>query len=253
MILFQPLRTRRVCVRLTELTIGHAQALCGLPPERPELLTTEFLRAVAAAAESPGPGYITDPRMWSVQERARLVCHYLSHVSTEGPDFAVGDGVLTDYLDFTADLAVQDRPVGEIAGREWVVRPLLGYQAELLERQCTTHGAWLIGAMACQCTTQEHADMADMPEVDQLTELAARIDAIRALPESDFESLLLAFDHACTGPLHHFLRLGFADDGIVFDPVPEKEAGRAPARFRADPCISSTARSLFGQLAGSGR
>lgn len=247
MLLFQPIKTRRVCVRLKELEVGQGIALCKLPADRNELLTSEFLRFVAADAQAPASGYVTDPRLWTVQERARMVCHYLAQVADDGPDFAVGEAKLTDYMDFTADLQAE---TVKIDG--WTFGHLLGYHAELLERSCENRGDWLIGAMACQALRDGEADvMADMTDIEQLTELSRRIDAIKALPESEFEELVAAYDYACAHELRHFLDVGFDDGGVLFDA--KGGAGLAPARFRADSCISPVTRSLFGSPAGSGR
>lgn len=245
MLLFQPIKTRRVCVRLKELTIGQAIALCKLPGERHELLTTEFLRQVAADAEAPSALYVTDPRMWTVQERTRLVCHYLAQVADDGPDFSVGSGKLTDYMDFTADLMTASVEMNVPDVPNWTFVPLLGYHAELLERSCESRGDWLIGSMACQALPMGFEDaMADMTDVEQLVELQRRVDAIKDLPESEFELLLASYDQACTGELRHFLDLGFDDAGILFEP--KGGTGLAPARFRSHSCIGVAARSLFG-------
>lgn len=246
MLLFQPIKTRRVCVRLKELTIGQAIALCKLPSERHELMTTEFLRFAAADAQAPAAGYVTDPRLWTVQERARLVCHYLAQVADDGPDFAVGQGTLTSYLDFTHDIADVSR-VTDVAAPGWSFGPLLGGHAELLERSCRSRGDWLIGAMACQCEREGEelgVPLLDLPDIDQLAALSRRTDAIKALPESEFELLLAAFDGACMGPLRHFLDVGFDADGVVFEA--KAGSGLAPARFLADSCIGFAARSIFG-------
>ena len=243
MLLFQPIKTRRICVRLKELTIGQAIALCKLPADRHELMTTEFLRQAAADAEAPAPGYVTDPRLWTVQERARMVCHYLAQVADDGPDFAVGAGKLTDYLDFTSDIATAER-FRDPGAPGWTFGPLLGGHVELLERSCDSRGEWLLGAIACQAMPVDREDtLLELPDIDQLAELARRIDGIKALPESEFEALLAVFDHASTVVLGHFLSIGFDDSGVIFE---AREAGLAPARFLADSCIGVAARSLFG-------
>lgn len=243
MLLFQPIKTRRICVRLKELTIGQAIALCKLPADRHELMTTEFLRQVAANAEAPTLDYVTDPRLWTVQERARMVCHYLAQVSDDGPDFAVGAGKLTDYLDFTSDIVMNGRCSDpDMPG--WSFGPLLGGHVELLERSCTTRGEWLIGSIACQAVPTDRADdLLSLPDIEQLAELDRRIAAIKDLPESEFEALLMAYDNATGVSLHHFLHVAFDGDGVVFE---SREAGLAPARFLANSCIGFAARSIFG-------
>lgn len=254
MILFPHIRTRRIAVRLRELTLGEAIAVCKLPAERHELTTTEFLRFVASAAEAPQPQYLTDPRLWSVEERTLLVCHYLAQVSDDGPDFAVGGSAkLTDYVVFDADLAI-DRLDLQVAGKAMAMRPLNGLQAETLERACTDRGEWLIGAMACQVLPADEAEpaWADMSDVQALEWVKARSEAIRALPESDFEALLLAYSDGARR-LHHFFAISFDDQGVVCEPNEQEAGHRNPARFRAASCLSDAALRLFGRSDNAGR
>lgn len=249
MILFQPLRTRRICVRLRELSIGEAIAICKLPAERHEMVATEFLRMVASAAETPQATYITNPRLWTVQERALLVCHYMAQVSTEGPDFAVGqNGLMSDYVVFDSDIKSETVEVGTVAGEKRVVRPLLGIHAEILERLCESRGEWLIGAMACQFSVAGdlEPDLESLGDVKLVEHIESRMEWVRGLPESDFEELLAAYTTAQQG-MHHFFDVNFDDAGVIFEPQTNREAGPDhPARFRAVSCISRAARELFG-------
>jgi len=114
MITFPYTRTRRVAVRMAELVLGEAIAICKLPGERHELTATHLLRAIAKNAEKPiADRYVTDPRLWTIEERTLLIATYLAHVTPDGPDFSIGrDAKLSDYIDFTADSTV-DQTAGE--------------------------------------------------------------------------------------------------------------------------------------------
>lgn len=250
MLIFPILRTRRIAVTLREIQLGEAEAICKMPPDLHEATTTEFLRRVADGAQAPAPGYVTDPRLWTVEERARLVCHYLSQVADSGADFAVGEnGKLSDYLRFEADLMTTEVKLGEVAGKQRVLRPLLGWHAELLERSCAERGDWLIGVIACQVHDAADAqpDYLQMTDIALLEWLKERMDAVRKLPESDFESIYQAWARG-KRDIEHFFISSVSDEGIVFWPQEEKEAGpRSPARFLAYPCISEGTRSLFAR------
>lgn len=249
MIIYPHLRTRRMAVRLRELTLGESIAVCKLPAERHELTTTEFLRFVADAAEAPQERYITDPRLWSVEERALLVCHYLSQVTDDGPDFSVGrDSRLTDYVVFDADLAQDYIELDVGACKSMTMRPMIGLQAEILERSCANRGEWLIGAMACQLlpTNELAPDWAEMSDIQTLEWVKDKSEAIRSLPESEFEALLVAYSEGAR-KLHHFFVVSFDDEGIVFEPNAGEAGHKNPARFLAVSCLSSAARRLFGR------
>ena len=249
MIIFPHLRTRRLAVRLRELTLGEAIAVCKLPAERHELTTTEFLRFVASEAEAPQERYLTDPRLWSVEERTLLVCHYLAQVSDDGPDFTVGRaGKLSDYVVFDSDLTQDRIDLGIVAGKPMAMRPLLGLQAEILERACADRGEWLMGAIACQVlpTDEPEPHWADMSDIQALEWVKAKSDAIRELPESDFEAMLLAYS-AGARKLHHFFAMSFDDEGIVCESNAEEAGNQTPARFLAVSCLSGAALRLFGR------
>lgn len=248
MILFPYLRTRRLAVRLREISLGEAIAVCRLPADRHEATTTEFLRFSTRDAETPTDRHMADPRLMTVQERALLVCHYLAQVSDDGADFTVGtDGKLSDYVVFDADLMADQVPVGEVAGKPYVLRPLLGVHAEILERLCAGRGDWLIGLLACQVSEAEAPapDYSVMTDPQLLEWCKSRMDEIRAMPESDFEALYVAFSRGST-QLKHFFAVNVDDDGVVFEPQDAEAGNQYPARFRALPCISSATRRLFG-------
>ncbi|MBC7621242.1 MAG: hypothetical protein H7293_20035 [Candidatus Saccharibacteria bacterium] len=257
MIIFNNIRTKRLAVRLREISIQQAVAVCRLPADRHEATTTEFLRFVAAGAECPTPAYVTDPRLMTVEERTLLVCHYLSQVSPGGPDFSVGDtSKFSDYVSFADDIGVLSVDMGEVAGERRTLYPLLGIHAELLERLCVSRGDWLIGMMACQIHThgQQQPDYAQMTDTALLEWCSERIKAMRDMAESDMEELYLQYE-TCNKELRHFFITGADDGGLVFWPQAEAEgAGQSnPARFRALSCVSEFTKRIFYGFDQSGR
>ncbi|WP_374566056.1 hypothetical protein [Ideonella sp.] len=256
MLSFAYLRTKRVAVRLRELRLGEAIAICKLPADRLELTVSEFLRHVADGAERPTDRHITDPRLWTAAERTRVVCHYLSHTSDSGMDFEVGDGArLSHYVELAQDLPSEVVKLGRVGGSDVSMWPLLGAHAEVLERLCKTRGDWMIGLMACQVGSDPLPDLTTMSELAALQAVSDRLDAVRAMPESAFEELVAAYAHGQTA-LQHFFVLGHDNLGLVCLPRDHpdgaeekwKEGGglRHPARFPALSCVSATTRTLFG-------
>jgi hypothetical protein len=185
--------------------------------------------------------------LWTVQERLRVVTHYIAHVADDGPDFSIGEYHFSQYVDLVADEFLDAKPIGEVGGQPMVIRPLLGVHAQLLERVCTDAGEWLIGAMACRIEEQGEqsnpAALIALDEVASLDWIKGRIAKLRGLPESEFEQVYMAY--AAQPGLSQFFRIEFGDEGIVCLPIDDKEAGIPPARFRALSCVSQTTRSLF--------
>lgn len=248
MIAFPYTRTRRLAVALVELTLGEAISLCKLPVERHELTTTELLRAIAKKAEQPMPRYVTDPRLMTVEERTMLVCLYLAQVIEDGPNFAVGPSAhLSDYVTFDADITKEQTDLGDVAGKPRIMRPLLGLHAETLETLCSSRGDWIVGAIASQIfdRAEEVPDWGSMSQIAMLEWMKPRIDAVRGMPESEFEQVYAAYMMG-TRELRHFFSVNFDRTGIVYEAnEQEGEAGAiTPARFFASSCISSLARAL---------
>lgn len=244
MIHFPSLRTRRVSVTLKELSLDEAISMCKIPETRHEAAITQFLRFSAEGADQPRPEYVTDPRLWTVSERLRLVVQYLTFVADDGPDFSVGSRRLLDYIDFTAEAEALVIEGIEVDGIEMQMRPLLGIQAEALENLCKDRGEWMTGCIASQIVpVGQSPAWDDMPDVAVLAWHKARIEELRAKPESHFERLIPIFMDGQEA-LRQFFHLGVSDDGIVCmsnqpgDEVP-------PGRFRPSSCLSQSTRSLF--------
>ena len=250
------LRTRRLSVQLRELTIGQALAVAAMPVGRPHAECTAFLRA--AVETSSG---IADPANWTVQERTHAVAWYMAATLDDGPDFAVGNGRYSNYLDGENDIAlpVSDVPLGELEGDAWNLRHLTGAMAESIERiegeieglQGRHH--WLLGMMAAQLvrTGEEVPDpMQGEGAYDEF--LIGRIRCFLAFPSSDFEVLVGLFEDG-RDALHHLMRIEIGMYSLVVLP---KEGGAPdslpPATFPAYSAISEFARRLVGRADGLG-
>lgn len=237
MIVFNPLRTRRLAVEFKELTIGDALYLLEITAARAEAGTTELLRRIIAdAGKSPDIG------QWTVQERAFAVSHYLAHVDPTGPNIEIGENVLSDYIVPEKDFP-EEIPLGVVAGDQWRLVPLTGNAAEAIERLIASgsirgnRAGWWFGAMAAQLWRPgEHPPEGDLDEA-----IAERVKVFSLYPDSDFMALMSAF-LAGTDAQNHLLRLGFSDNGIVWM---QEGPGLTPARFPFRSCISAAARTVF--------
>jgi hypothetical protein len=244
MISISYLRTQRLAVQCQELSLGDAITICKMDGERHESVTTSVLRAIVRQADMPRPGFVTDPLLWTVSERMRVITHYLCSVAEDGPDFALGELHFSDYVDLgieSQQLEVQ----AKVGAQAFTIRPLLGIHAELLERSCSSRGEWIIGAMACQMSPagEAPADLLGMTEVDRLQWIADKLQQAREVPESVFEQRMGAF-FAAQESLKQWFNLNFDKDGLVAYPT-KREAGPQPARFQPLSLISAATRTLF--------
>lgn len=247
---FPVLRTRRLTVQLKELSIGDAIALANMPEHLGEAECTAFLKFAVASVATGSP----NPAEWTVQERALAVAHYLASVMEDGPDFSLGAGKYSDYMDGAADisLAMKQVPLGEIGGDNWEIRHLTGGMAESIERLLGEAGDmpprlhWIMGGMAAQLVRVGE----QMPELasDSLYDewLLSRIKVFTAFPESDFGQLMAAYN-AGRGKLHHLFAFNFYDNGIVILPKAGGAEGLSPARFPVRTCLSRLALDLAGK------
>jgi len=250
MLHFSILRTKRLVVQLKELSIGDAIAVASMPPDQDEAMNTAFLRFALQSVQG-----ISDPALWTVQERTLAICHYLATVSDDGPDFAVGDHAhYSNYVSMERDYAGDSIELDPVDGERWFMRHLTGAMAEAIERlngeieglEGRTH--WLIGAMAAQLARQieivaEPVATTDPGYDDYLT---ARIRELASLPESIFSRLVVRF---MTGrqALAHFFDIELVEEGIAVMPQGGVTENLLPARFPASSCIGSVAWQLSGK------
>lgn len=250
MINFPILRTRRLTVQLKELTIGESISLAAMPAHLEEAATTAFLRRAVQSSKG-----VEDPANWTVQERILGVCHYLASVTEEGPDFSIGGGHYSDYLDGAADISVAVTSVdaGTIGGDAWSVRHLTGAMAESIERMVGEVDGisgrlhWLLGGMAAQLVRagEDVPDAADGEGVfDEF--IVNRMRVMAGFPESDFSELMRRYAEA-REKLHHLFRIEFSSDGFVAMPKGGGASDLPPARFPVRSCLSGLARDLVGK------
>ena len=247
-IMIPKLRTSRFSVQLKPLTIGQSLKIAKMPPAMEQAETTAFLRDAVEEAEG-----ITDPAQWTVEERMFVVCHYLAATSGGAPDFEVGEGHYTDYLDLTMDHAETSLSLGEACGDKWSVRPLLGQYADSLERLAGTvrdaegtpisgRAHWLIGAMAAMLVRDgEKTLSADAVDgaVDEW--LGERIQVFLNFPEPDFAALIALWAEG-RRKMTHLFAIEFTENGIVA--MPKEGADLPPCRFPVDACISDLAKAM---------
>lgn len=243
MIHFPPIRTRRLTVQLKELSIGESIALAAIPTHLEEAACTAFLGKCVDTVKGE-----QDPASWTAQERMLVVCHYLACVSGGNPDFEVGEGHYSDYLDGTCDIQtpVADIEVGEVGGDAWHVRHLTGAMAESIER---TSGEiegvagrlhWLLGGMAAQLIRPNEATpVGTEGEFDEF--LVGRMKVISGYPESDFASLMGKYQEG-REKLHHLFKIEFSNDGLIA--LPKGGGDLPPGRFPVRSCLSRMALEM---------
>lgn len=250
MIHFPVLRSKRLTVQLRELSIIDSIALAKMPEHFEQTAVTAFLKAAISETNQP------DVSGWTIAERNLVICHYLSAVTDDGPNFAIGEGRYTDYLDGENDhvtdptLSVE---VGELGNDAWMIRHLTGHAAETIERlQGAIEGIsgrlhWILGAMAAQMVRKGE----DAPALFDEEWLLNRMKIMAAYPESDFITLLFLHQTGAE-QLHHLFRFDFDDDGVLILPAQE-ESELPPARFRIRACLSLYAQRVAGEPGESGQ
>lgn len=240
---FQPVKTTRIDLRLSELTIRQARAVCEINPRKHEATVDRFLRYVTGFDTS---GIGLDPMAMSVQERAMLVCQYLSVVLDDGPDFSVGtDMHLSDFLDLEADSYPDEVVAGEIEDEPVYMGQLLGRHVVDLESICKSRADWIIGMMACQIriASEPPVDVLALTEAQRLGWLDGRIEAISSMPESQAAELYDTIFVPGQQKLRHFFDIAVDGEGICFQGG--EEVGYGLGRFQPTSGISKRTREIF--------
>lgn len=254
----QPVHTRRISVALRELSIGQVQELCTIPAIYEQRTVTQFLRAIMQPIErTTGEPAITDPLMWSVNERMNATIWYMAAMLDDGPNFALGDLNLSDYLLAGADY-VEEVPF-QYGEESLVFTPLHGYQAEAIEALIAggqfekTFLNWNAGYMAACMRGQADEPIAYENPAQYQEVLAERMRGVLSIPETTFAGLFASFLDAASSA-QHFVHAVVTEYGVVArqvtDPQPAEGAGDSEvpgfgtARFRARSAISSRAREI---------
>lgn len=252
MLYFPPLRTARLTLTYQELTIGQSIALAGMPPDAEMAGCTAMLRSVCTVEKGPA-----DPGDWTVQERMFALCHYLAVVSDDGPDFAVGDGRYTDYLDAGRAAVPERSDTFEVQGDAWHAVHLTGAAAEAIERlRGEVEGLngrlhWLLGGMAAQLRRAGEEAPSPSSAGDAFDQfLVDRMQTFTAFPESAFAQLLAGY-HEARFALAHLFDVDFGATGLVAMPKGGAD-GLPPARFPFASCLTAVARRLGGKPARVG-
>ncbi|MGL4446333.1 MAG: hypothetical protein ACRCYV_07250 [Aeromonas sp.] len=256
MIEIPALRTKRLTVRLRELTIRDAMALAVIPPELQHEAASRFLLAAVEQVEG-----VADPADWTVQERTLAICHYMAHTLDDGPDFALagGDCHYSDYLLGEVDYPADRVALGTLSGDCWHMRQLTGRLAQAIERLEGEVGAispfthWQVGLMAAQLVPNDD-DGIGQSDGDLDAVLLARMQVLLNYPEGDFAQLAALF-YQGEQQLAHLLRISHGDDGVIVMPArsnDEEVSALPPARFCASACITPLARRMAGKPRAAG-
>jgi hypothetical protein len=241
---FPPIRTRRLTIQLGELTIGDSVKLAAIPSQLDQASCTAFLNCAVQSVSG-----IEDLAQWTVQERMLAVAQYLAAVLDDGPDFSLGKGRYSDYLDGAVDIPPDNIYVGDAAGEMWHMAHLTGRMTESIERlQGELAGVegrlhWYLGGMAAQLTCKSDVipDLSTDGKYDEW--LLNRMRTFAAFPESDFEQLMLCY-YEGREKLHHLFAIEFSDEGIMVLSRKGADGSLPPARFRIRAGLSRLAFAL---------
>lgn len=250
----QPVHTLRISAQLHELKIGQAEKLCSIPYQFEQRTITEFLRAICEPLpRAPGVAVVTDPAMWSVNERMNVVIFYLAAMLEDGPDFKLGEGNLHDYLLGGTDYV---ESVNFVDGdEEMVCTPLHGYQAEAIEQLVLTEAlpksyyGWQLGVMSACARGLDEAPIEYRDPASYSKSLLARAERLRAAPETEFVKFHAAFNEASLR-LQHFVHAVFNAGGVLAAQVSEPNAEQGVpelglARFHPRTGISAGACAIL--------
>jgi len=246
------LRTNRFTIELKELTFNQAIELAGIDATKLESTTTQLLRHAIKSVK----GVDDDPINWTAQERITAVSWYMSYTRLDGPNFpASNNSFYHDYLDFELNLSPDFTRVelGEHGGDKWFIQHLTGAMAESIERLTTSFSHdgylhWLVGGMAAQLIAENEKPVKFDLEQDLDNWLENRINTFLAYPDSDFETLMLAY-RIHRPKLDHMVSIDFDQYGICVLPAKtsDEQGGELdlmPTRFRPHSCLSKSAREL---------
>jgi hypothetical protein len=254
----QAVHTLRISVQPRELEIGQVADLCTIPYRFAQRTITKFLRAACEHIPRPeGKLQVTDPLLWSVNERMNVVIFYLAAVLEDGPDFKLGKGHLHDYLLGESDYV--EFVEFDHCGDAMLCTPLHGYQAEAIETMVETgvlpktYYGWHMGVMSACVRGVDEVPIEYVDPASYSKALLARITALKKCPETEFMQLFNAYSVASLR-LQHFVHAVFNAEGVLAAQVTEPGPGAdgeaevpelGPARFHPRTGISRGACELL--------
>jgi len=230
---FPELKTKDLTINIDEITIGDSLKIAKIPVSRYEKITGEFIEKVAK---------INKPfNELSVCERLLIIAHYEASTN-ETPDFQIGELHYSDYF-FAEKTAESNVNIGTLFGKEFAINPLMGYMSEAIEdllgviEGISPHFHWVVGTLSAQLII-DGEELSDSDEYE--SELFARMKDIIDYKESDFISLLVAFNEN-KHRVNSFFNIDVNSDGIIVLPIDNKELDSdlmLPARFSVFSVIS---------------
>ncbi len=243
---FPPFRTSRLTVNLKEISISQSVKIASMPSKLIEVSCTEFLRCAIEKSEN-----IPDPLDWTAQERMFAVSHYLACTSDGSPDFKIGNGNYSDYLDVSNGSFVESVNVGEVAGDHWATKNLTGRMLESIERLdgeiegLSGRLYWMLGAMSAQLVMTNDDTPQPISDSEYDKWLLDRMRVFANFPDTQFESLMLLWLSASEG-LKHLFSIQFDDFGVVVMPREGAEGNLPSARFPVRSCLSRLSLEMAG-------
>ena len=260
---FGPLRTARLDVRFRELDFFAEMVLCQIPEALHERALTEFLEAsIDPTKVSESPNHVTNPRLWTVQERMLGLAHYNLHVRPDAPNYSVTEASrLMDYLDNT--LVPAEPSTFLVGDSPMFLGPLLGAMAETIEmlhgevldekgRVLSGRVHWMIGMMAARCLHEGETHPCPVEATSAYEDwLKHRMLQVAKLSSSRHAELYKQFGIANEKDVQ-FFRIWFDDLGIIALPRlsgdAKEAAGVIPAaRFLIHSALGELALSLSGK------
>lgn len=245
------LRSARFSVQMKEIAMLNSIKLASMSEHLSEKQNSFLIKSVIDEVE----GLVIDPLLWTVQERMFFIGHYIAATQDESPDFEIGEGHYSDYLQGEKQYKFDALELGEYEGDTWTAIPLLGVMAETIEAlegeldgiEKRTH--WYLGCMACQLIPNGKVLDIDSPDYDN--QLLEKMIILSQMPESDFIYLmsLLTTAHQY---FDHLFSITITDSGIAAMPK-ERGAELSYARFPAHTAITTISKQFCGkhQLSGA--
>lgn len=263
MLFFQPIRTSRFTVQLQELTNADSRALLNIPSNYIEQGRAEFLRRAIKSIQWHKGFEQNELSDLTVQERLMIEASYLSVVA-DHPDFALGNGQYSDYLQFDKNYKHAEQKVGLIPGDTadkdiWFIQPMTGLMLEVIEerllaREEVARIDWLVMAMAAQLYRKQDELPDPKADVVQYGDwLEERAEQMTRLPVSAFNGLFGLFVQGGE-MIAHLFDINFDEEGVLVFPKSEyktneegEEYALIPARFHPHSKIDEITKRLLGK------